>query len=351
MIRGLLMAIFAFFLFACGGEEAAGLNSHPVFTVSSSSEDPFLPPGGGESSSGTAAEICLGAHCCNGMPFDNSTNFCYKDELYPRCGNADYNPFEKGCFEGRLYNRCILPSTRGTCVHESLLRCRQEGDGEEKIIKPQPGMKCEDNGKITGTTLDISDNGRVYKIVQIGNQMWLAENVKNPGEGNSKCYEDKPDNCETYGRLYDWATAMRLPPECNNTSQSCPQKSGGDLWRGLCPPAFAIARTADWEQLIKYAGGIAVAGGRLKSASGWSSNGNGTDSYGFNAVPGGFYSYLNPEFKDGFGDAGSRTIWWHENATYTEATYTTIIASDTEAKDNFHQKGYNLAYIRCLHYF
>jgi uncharacterized protein (TIGR02145 family) len=291
------------------------------------------------------------------MPFDNSTNFCYKDELYPRCGGDGYNPVEKGCFEGNLYDRCILPATRGTCVHETLLRCRQEGTGEDKIIKPQPGMKCEDNGKITGTTRDLRDGGRIYIIVQIGKQIWLAENVKrDPREGNSKCYGGNPENCETYGRLYDWATAMNLPPECNYTSQSCPQKTGGDLWVGLCPPAFATARTADWNQLIEYAGGPAVAGGRLKSASGWSNNGNGTDSYGFNAMPGGYYSELNPAYisTNGFGEAGSRTMWWHEDAKFASATYTTLIASDTEPNEGtfwFQSKRYNMAYFRCVHYF
>ncbi|MCL2283519.1 MAG: hypothetical protein FWC26_09415 [Fibromonadales bacterium] len=361
----LLAAIFGLLVFACGevgnGEEVSGGSSSSKITGNSSSS-----AGGGNSSSGTVAgtssssnetSVCQGLYCCNGMPYDHAINFCKEDQLYPKCNGKEYDPYEQGCFEGKLYPKCSLEKTRGTCVHESLLRCRQEGTGEDKIIKPQPGMTCEENGIITGITLDALDNNRVYKIVQIGNQMWLAENVKfdpsiYPPEisiaKNGKCYGNTAANCENYGYLYDWATAMALPENCNGTNQNCPNKAGASLWPGLCPPSFAVARSEDWQALVNYAGGADVAGGRLKSKSGWSNNGNGTDSYGFNALPSGYYTELMPE---GFIEQGSRAVWWHETQLMSEAHYTTIISSDTEAKTNFQQKSYYMAGLRCLHYF
>jgi uncharacterized protein (TIGR02145 family) len=350
------IAIITLLILACGevGNNSEEGTSSGVIDPGVSSPNP-----GGSSSSGTTVTVCQpGEFCCNGRKYDNSTNFCYEDELYPRCGTANYNPFEQGCFEGKLYARCDIDKTRGLCVYESLLRCKQEGTGTDKIVTPQPRMTCEANGTITGVTIDIFDAARIYKIVQIGNQIWLAENLKytptaGGGEGgpatNSKCHGDDSQNCTTYGNLYDWATAMNLPPACNGTNQSCPPRQGSGLYPGLCPPTFGFPKASDWQQLITYAGGIAVAGGRLKSTTGWSNNGNGTDSYGFNALPGGIYTELNPTK---FAELGSRAIWWHdEESLPSEAHYTTIISSDTEAKINFHSKGYNMAQVRCLHYF
>lgn len=339
-------------MFACGEVGGDSSSDNPT---SSESNGNSSNSGNGETSSGSAISVCQGKNCCNGAEYNTEINFCVDDQLYAKCNDKTYDPYEKGCFEKELYSKCILDKTRGLCVHESLLRCRQEGAGENKIVKPIPGMVCEANGTITGVTLDIFDlvNGtpREYKTVQIGNQMWLAENVKysvSSSNGDSKCYEDNPDNCESFGNLYDWATAMGLPSACNGTNQNCPSKSGDAIWGGICPPSFGVARSEDWEVLIEYAGGVAEAGGRLKSKTGWNNGGNGTDSYGFNALPSGYHTYLMPtEFRE----LGSRAIWWHETQKSSEAYYTTIISSDTEAKVNFQQKGFYMAGLRCVHYF
>jgi uncharacterized protein (TIGR02145 family) len=284
------------------------------------------------------------------MSFDVSTNFCSGDVLYPLCNGRQYPVDEQGCFDGKLYPKCSLERTRGTCVHDKLLRCKQEGSGEDKIIRPQPAMTCEENGKITGTTIDLID-AKQYKIVQIGGQMWLAENVKRtpfPASNPHECYGGTAANCDAHGYLYDWAAVMGLPPPCNGTDEGCPPQRPAGLYGGICPSGFGIPKRADWERLIEYAGGGDVAGGRLKSASGWSNNGNGTDSYGFNALPSGYKIATDPRT---FLDIGSGTMFWHDEPLGSEAHRTVIIASDTEAKINFQQKGHYMGNLRCVHYF
>jgi len=364
MKYSLLLAILALFVFACGevGEtsspdDSPSSGSGPTSSQSggsssggnsSSGGGNSSSSGGGNSSSG-GEPVCEGVYCCNGASYNNEISFCYEEQLYPKCNSKDYNPYEKGCFGGELYDKCTNDKTRGTCVHESLLRCRQEGVGEDKIRDPLPRMECQENGAITGTIKDYRDS-KIYKTVQIGNQVWMAENLNYDTkdetiEMNSQCYGKDPANCTKYGRLYDWAAAMSLPPACNLTSQNCPPSHEG-LWGALCPNGFAIPRSQDWQALVDYAGGNVIAAGRLKSKTGWSGNGNGTDNYGFNALPGGGAFYWGDESYD----EGNGSYWWVETQTGYEAYYWSIIASDTEARNHFWPKDMNMTYLRCMHY-
>ena len=148
----------------------------------------------------------------------------------------------------------------------------------------------------SGNYTDSSNNtvtysGQTYKTVQIGEQTWMAENLNYEAKG-SVCYENNPDNCVKYGRLYDWKTAMSLPSNCN--SYGCSSQIQ-QPHRGICPSGWHIPSNADWNKLFHYVDGTSdmkkgpykspTAGRYLKATSGWNSGGNGNDQYEFSAPP------------------------------------------------------------------
>jgi uncharacterized protein (TIGR02145 family) len=111
----------------------------------------------------------------------------------------------------------------------------------------------------SGSFTDPRDN-QTYRTVRIGDLTWMAQNL-NFQTGNSWCYDDDESNCQKYGRFYDWNTAMTA-----------------------CPAGWRLPTDDDWNNLVQAAGGD-VAGAKLKSASpAW----DGTDDFGFSALPGGF---------------------------------------------------------------
>ena len=129
-------------------------------------------------------------------------------------------------------------------------------------------------------------DGKSYDVVQIGSQTWMAENLNYEIEG-SACPEGDNRNCSKYGRLYTW-----------------------DMARTVCPEGWRLPDSADFEKLISAAGGAEVAGGALKSTSGWFKKGNGSDDYGFKALPAGYRlggSESAPGKFDGIG--GYAHLW------------------------------------------
>lgn len=151
--------------------------------------------------------------------------------------------------------------------------------GDETGTEPDTAVSAD-----SGRFADARD-GQAYKWVKIGEQVWMAQNLNyKPESGNSWCYDNADTNCAKYGRLYDWETAM-----------------------AACPAGWRLPDTADWNRLVETAGGYEVAGGALKATSGWDEyqgqNTNGTDVYGFSALPGGNRTVY-------FDGIGRFSEWW-----------------------------------------
>ncbi len=170
--------------------------------------------------------------------------------------------------------------------------------------EPYPPPNIDHN---FGEMTDLRD-GQKYQTIEIGNQSWMAENLKylpsvSPSSGGSYTepyyyvygYEGTnvngakaTDNFNTYGALYNWPAALTA-----------------------CPPGWHLPSDADWTTLTDYLGGESVAGGKMKSTGSidagtglwYAPNTDATNESGWSGLPGGY--------RDGnFYNLCSAGYWW-----------------------------------------
>jgi uncharacterized protein (TIGR02145 family) len=150
-------------------------------------------------------------------------------------------------------------------------------------------------------TFNDERDGTQYRMVTIGDQTWMRENLKylpsvsgiyiwSPNEphyyvngynGSDVDQARATDNYNTYGVLYNWTAAL------NGDS---PVDSASIGVQGICPSGWHLPSYAEWKQLVNYLGGDSIAGGKLKEAGTlhWlSPNTGATNESGFTALPGG----------------------------------------------------------------
>ena len=140
-----------------------------------------------------------------------------------------------------------------------------------------------------------SRDGKTYNTVTIGDQVWMAENLNYEME-NSWWYNHDQENGELYGRLYNWEAAMNACPD----GWHLPNE---EEWKTLAGNVDSEYGPNDSEWDSDGWQGYDV-GKNLKSEVGWKNEGNGTNKFGFTALPGGI-------FNDGeFGYIGTDGMWW-----------------------------------------
>ena len=211
-------------------------------------------------------------------------------------------------------------------------------------------------GIIYGTMTDSRD-GNTYKTVKIGEQVWMAENlnyadsVKTPSlKENSWCYGNVAANCEKYGRLYTWTAAIDSVKLANDVMNplDCGYGKTCDFSgpvQGICPSGWHLPSGDEWKTLITAVG--SKAGTALKSTSGWGSlkgvSGNGTDAFGFSALPAGYRDLLGK-----YNSEGSFAQFWSstEDGSYY-AYYMYLRHNDDYANLNYYYKIDGRS-VRCL---
>ncbi|MCF0221237.1 MAG: hypothetical protein HUK19_02980 [Fibrobacter sp.] len=181
----------------------------------------------------------------------------------------------------------------------------QDSVGKEEAYYLRCIMDPPDDDELyDGTEIHDKRDDVKYRTVTIGNDTWMSENLRYAAPG-SFCYEDKDIRCRSYGRLYTWTTAMRLPSDYVENSMS-----GGILeeHQGICPEGWHIPTNEEWIALGQTAlnmrrGGI---GSALKSKEGWARGGAPISAVsGFNVLPSG------SRFAEGeYAELGSSAYFW-----------------------------------------
>ncbi|GBU21381.1 hypothetical protein R80B4_01270 [Fibrobacteres bacterium R8-0-B4] len=218
---------------------------------------------------------------------------------------------------------------------------------EEGQVAEEPPIQAD-----TGHFTDNRD-GKTYRSARIGGILWMAENLNYKTSMGSWCDADVASNCDKYGRLYDWFAA-----------------------RTACPSGWHLPASEEWDILGTAAGGEMMidgkgvsrwsgAGGRLKAKRGWNEElrgvlevrtrgsetyvtegppgkaGNGTDDYGFSALPG------NGRFPNGSFFFDFKGNWW--TATEGGGEFANRVYIHNDSSDLFEGEYLKLYgfYVRC----
>jgi len=217
---------------------------------------------------------------------------------------------------------------------------------------------CRNKIALGSTTPGLTDprDGNTYRTVKIGEQVWMAENLRflpgvtGPGTGSKTTpyfyvygydgiYVDDAKataNYNIYGVLYNWPAAM------NEATSSDANPSGV---QGVCPSGWHLPSDAEWTQLTDYLG-TRVAGGKLK-ASGttlWDPpNPGANNETGFSAFPGGYRN------ADGtFVSMGEDADFWSASEYNTShAWFRNIHFNDNDVGRNKYPRQTGFA-VRCV---
>ena len=150
-------------------------------------------------------------------------------------------------------------------------------------------------------------DGNEYNGVVIGTQTWLKQNLRTTkyyngtdipygGEMTTPCYSwynNDPANKDLYGAYYNWYAV--------NTGK-------------LCPVGWHVPTESDWNTLTAFAGTST----KLQTTSGWG-NYNGTDDFGFSAVPAGIIFDTNSY------DLGIDAFWWTTASTISRLIFPSFL--------------------------
>ena len=206
----------------------------------------------------------------------------------------------------------------------NLYRLREQYKATAKVV----GVDREEVVRAVERAAFIDErDGRVYQAVKIGGTVWMAQNLDYAAKGSMR-HGDGGDNGAKYGRLYDWETAKEV-----------------------CPAGWRLPSDADWTALETCAGGRDTAGKRLKAKTGWGAGGNGTDDFGFSALPGGqayhAHRYSSPS-ECRSENAGNAGYWWsateHDDRS---ACYRSMYGDSGCVYKNDKSKGFMLS-ARCV---
>lgn len=171
-----------------------------------------------------------------------------------------------------------------------------------------------------GSFKDYRD-GKTYKTIKIGNQVWMAENLAYKSDsGNYWAYDNELKKEYSYGYLYDWKTGCKV-----------------------CPNGWHLPSNEEWAILVDYLGGENIAGKKMKSVSNWKEGSSGTNLSGFSAQPGESRVNVNTAYLY----FGAYRGWWSSSANLPQYALAWILGDEEKIHKDYIQKTGGLS-VRCL---
>jgi uncharacterized protein (TIGR02145 family) len=172
-------------------------------------------------------------------------------------------------------------------------------------------------------------DGQVYKTVRIGNELWMAENLRYFETAGTEIPDDKTGE---YGMLYNWTSLMAIEKKYSKAEWTAKENH-----RGICPLGWHIPSEEEWTSLLEELNNDTE---RMTSISGWEDAKNGNNSSGFNIYPSGYYA---PSL--GFNDFGTEAYFWTSENNSKEAT--NYIISNQRVGSSIVKKNYRYS-CRCV---
>ena len=174
----------------------------------------------------------------------------------------------------------------------------------------------------SNTVKDLRD-GQTYKTVKIGYQVWMAENL---GHETTSSICGEKDFLTLYGCLYSWNEA-----------------------KTVCPVGWHLPSQAEWNTLIEFVGDSSTAGKILKATNTWSDKGHykdGTDDYGFTALPGGVRLPQRGKTHQTFVNSGA--FFWSATEVDDDESITLVLRYENDAATLFENDKDAGVSVRCV---
>lgn len=198
-----------------------------------------------------------------------------------------------------LHADCVSSTLLGDTLNVGCKTYILPGILETRVVDHSCGTTNVHNSALAYGTMSDQE-GNIYRTIKIGNQTWMAENLRTSKYRNGTAIANITDNAQ-------WAnsTTGAYSSYNNNTSNDCPY---GKLYNWyavantnqICPTGWHVPDDIEWNTLINFLGGATVAPGKMKSTGTqlWEApNTNATNSSGFSGLPGGL-RYFDGVFFD-----------------------------------------------------
>ncbi|MBO5533257.1 MAG: fibrobacter succinogenes major paralogous domain-containing protein [Fibrobacter sp.] len=196
----------------------------------------------------------------------------------------------------RTANEMEVNLNKGCVSYTENDEIRKEISENQDSVYECHGGKWESSVVWTDGKLHDSRDGKSYRVVAIGSQTWMAENlnyadtINYPGmKKRNWCYNNILDSCSKYGRLYTWAAAMDSAGTFSTNGKNCGYGktcSRTNPVRGICPEEWHLPTKAEWDALYS-AMGLSPYAMQVKGYEKWP---KATNTYGFSALPAGRYN-------------------------------------------------------------